>query len=173
MDGFDVSTAPQAYRDIEWIANTFVFLMGVGWCVNYVGMVRSSLQERTYGMAILPLCSNLAWEVVYGVIYPSKSRLEQTVFVSGLLLNVGVMCAAVTFAPCEWHHAPLVQRHLTLIFTLSILLCLSAHLALAAHIGPSLAYSWGAIVCQLLLSIGGLCQLVVRGSTRGGSYTLW
>jgi paspaline synthase len=173
MDGFDVFKAPPEYRAVEPIANLFVLGMGVGWLINYVGMVYKSFKDKTYGMAIMPLCCNIAWEVVYGIIYPSKSWVEQGVFLAGLSINFGVMYAAIRFAPNEWTHAPLVMHNLPLIFAIGMFGFLTGHLALAAEIGHSLAYSWGAVVCQLLLSIGGLCQLLCRGSTRGASYTLW
>ncbi|KAI9728829.1 MAG: hypothetical protein M1834_007216 [Cirrosporium novae-zelandiae] len=173
MDGFDASTAPPEYQEIEWIANTFVVLMSVGWLVNYIGMVYVSVRDRTYGMAIMPLCCNIAWEAVYGLIHPSKDPIEQGVFLSGLVINFAVIYTAIKFSSTEWAHAPLVERNLPLIFAVGIIVSLTGHLALAAEIGPSLAYSWGAVICQLMLSIGGLCQLIMRGSTRGGSYTLW
>nr|A0A140JWT2.1 RecName: Full=Terpene cyclase ptmB; AltName: Full=Penitrem biosynthesis cluster 1 protein B [Penicillium simplicissimum]BAU61559.1 putative membrane protein [Penicillium simplicissimum] len=173
MDGFDVSQAPPEYRSVEPIANLFVLGMGLGWLINYVGMIYQSFKDETYGMAIMPLCCNIAWEIVYSLIYPSKSLTEQGVFIAGLTINIGVMYAAIKFAPKEWSHAPLVMRNLSLIFFLATLGFLTGHLALAAEIGHSLAYSWGAVVCQLLLSVGGLCQLLCRGCTRGASYTLW
>lgn len=173
MDGFDVSQAPPEYLQVKPIADLFVVGMGIGWVVNYVGMVYTSFRDKTYGMAIMPLCCNIAWEIVYGLIYPSKSRLEQGVFLSGLTLNFAVMYAAIKFAPNEWRHAPIVMQNLPLLFAIGVLVFLTGHLALASEIGPALAYSWGAVVCQLLLSTGGLCQLLCRGSTRGASYTLW
>ncbi|KAB8229866.1 uncharacterized protein BDW43DRAFT_302821 [Aspergillus alliaceus] len=173
MDGFDTSSAPAEYQDIAWMAHGLIFGMGIGWVINYVGMVYKSFQDRTYGMAIMPLCSNIAWEVVYGLIYPSKTLVEQAVILSGLAINLAVMYAAIKFAPNEWVHAPLVMRNLPLIFLLGIIGSITGHVALAVEIGPGLAYSWGAAFCQLLLSIGGLCQLLTRGRTRGGSYTLW
>lgn len=173
MDGFDSSAAPQAYLDIKWITDTFVALMGLGWSINYVGMVQHSFRDRTYSMAIIPLCNNIGWEIVYAFVYPSKSTIERIVFVTGLTLNLGVMYAAVKFSPREWGHAPLVEKNLPLIFLVGVFTCLTGHLALAAEIGPALAYSWGAVICQILLSVGGLGQLLARNSTRGASYTLW
>ena len=124
-------------------------------------------------MAIVPLCCNIAWEMVYVFVHPSTNRLEHVVFILGLCLNIAIIHAAIRFSPREWGHAPLVERNLPWIFAVGILACLSGHVALAAEIGPRLAYSWGAVVCQLLLSIGGLGQLLARESTRGGSYISW
>lgn len=173
MDGFDASQAPPEYQEVEWIANFFIIGMGAGWTINYIGMVYQSFHDKTYGMAIMPLCCNIAWEIVYSLIYPSKSLIERGVFLIGLTINFAIIYAAVKFAPNEWTHSPLVLRNLPLIFLVGIVGCLTGHLALAAEIGPSLAYSWGAAVCQIMLSFGGLFQLLCRGSTRGASYTLW
>ncbi|OCK81419.1 hypothetical protein K432DRAFT_416056 [Lepidopterella palustris CBS 459.81] len=173
MDGFDVSTAPQAYLDIKWIPDLFAAMMGLGWSINYIGMVQASFRDHTYGMAIIPLCNNIGWEIVYVFVHPSKSIVERTAFFTGLSLNVGVMYAAIRFSPAEWGHAPLVEKNLLSIFLVGIIACFTGHLALAAEIGPSLAYSWGAVICQILLSVGGLGQLLARNDTRGGSYTLW
>ncbi|RAL12585.1 uncharacterized protein BO97DRAFT_451130 [Aspergillus homomorphus CBS 101889] len=173
MDGFDVKRAPPAYLAVKPIADLFVLGMGLGWTINYIGMVYVSFRDKTYSMAIMPLCCNIAWEIVYGLVYPSKSLIEQGVFLIGLAINLGIIYAAIKHSPNEWHHAPLVQRHLPLIFIVTIVGFLTGHLALASEIGHSLAYSWGAVICQLLLSVGGLCQLLSRGSVRGASYTLW
>ncbi|KAL3434222.1 hypothetical protein BDV09DRAFT_186019 [Aspergillus tetrazonus] len=173
MDGFDVSQAPPEYHAVKPIADLFILGMGLGWVINYIGMVYRSFQEKTYGMAIIPLCCNIAWEIVYAVIYPSQNVAERGVSLAGLLINFAVIYAAIRFSPNEWAHAPLVRDNLPWIFLVGIFGCLTGHLALAAEIGPPLAYSWGAAICQLLLSIGGLCQLLCRNRTRGASYLLW
>nr|E3UBL6.1 RecName: Full=Terpene cyclase paxB; AltName: Full=Paxilline synthesis protein B [Penicillium paxilli]ADO29934.1 PaxB [Penicillium paxilli] len=173
MDGFDVSQAPPEYQAIKPLADLFVVGMGVGWIINYIGMVYISFKHETYGMSIMPLCCNIAWELVYCLVFPSKSPVERGVFWMGLLINFGVMYAAITFSSREWGHAPLVERNISLIFFVATMGFLSGHVALALEIGPALAYSWGAVICQLLLSVGGLSQLLCRGSTRGASYTLW
>ncbi|PYI16276.1 hypothetical protein BO99DRAFT_445585 [Aspergillus violaceofuscus CBS 115571] len=173
MDGFDVTKAPEAYRAVKPIADLFVLGMGLGWTVNYIGMVHVSFRDKTYAMAIIPLCANIAWEAVFGLIYPSKSLLEQGVFLVGLAVNFAIIYAAIKHAPNEWDHALLVQRNLPLIFLIGIIVFLTGFLALSREISPSLAYSWGAVFCQLALSAGALCQLISRGSVRGASYTLW
>jgi paspaline synthase len=66
MDGFGDANAPPAYQAVKPTVDVLLLLMGVGWTINYTGMLHKSFQDRTYGMAIMPLCSNIAWEVVYG-----------------------------------------------------------------------------------------------------------
>ncbi|KAL9579247.1 MAG: hypothetical protein Q9203_006778 [Teloschistes exilis] len=173
MDGFDVGSAPVAYLEVKWIADTFVALMGLGWSINYIGMIQQSFRDQTYGMAVIPLCNNIGWEVVYALVYPSKSYVERFVFLTGVSLNLGVMYAAIRFSREEWSHAPLVRDNLPVLFAAGVIVCFTGHLALAMQIGPSLAYSWGAVICQIFLSVGGLGQLLARNSTRGSSRTLW
>ncbi|OBR09784.1 hypothetical protein CH63R_05476 [Colletotrichum higginsianum IMI 349063] len=173
MNVADISQAPEAYRDVVWIADTCKLIMGIGWTANYVGMIRKSLKDQTYAMALLPLCCNFAWELTYAIMYAFTTSLEKYVHFSGLLLNCGVMYTAVKNAPREWEHAPLVQRNLRLIFVLAVAGFASAHVVLAKQVGPELGQAWSAYACQLLLSVGGLCQLLCRGHSRGASYFLW
>lgn len=173
MDVADLSRAPPEYHDVAWIADTCKLLMGLGWTINYVGMIYKSLQDKTYGMALMPLCCNFAWELTYAFIYPFGSNLEKWVHYTGLMLNCGVMYTAIKNAPREWAHAPLVQRNLLTIFIVCVAGWMSAHLALATQIGPAVAQAWSAYGCQLLLTVGGLCQLICRGHSRGASFFLW
>ncbi|KKK13733.1 hypothetical protein AOCH_003354 [Aspergillus ochraceoroseus] len=75
--------------------------------------------------------------------------------------------------PSEWHHSPLVAQNGPLIFMATTALWVCGQFAVAMQLGPPLAYTWGAIVCQLLISVGQVCQLLNRNSTRGASYSLW
>ncbi|KAJ5936693.1 hypothetical protein N7466_003143 [Penicillium verhagenii] len=147
--------------------------MCVGWLVNYIATIRKSFQDRTYGMALMPLCCNIACEFVYGVIFPPDIPLWPCIFAGWLTLNLIVIYAAMKFAPNEWSHAPLVERNISWIFVVTIGVWMSAHLTLVAHVGKSAGAAWSSWFCQLLLSAGGVCQLIVRGSTRGTSLFIW
>nr|AGN73002.1 IdtB-like protein [Epichloe aotearoae] len=174
MDGFSSDLEPpSSYQDVQWLADMLVAFMGVGWLINYVGMIWHSYKGETYSMGIIPLCCNIGWELVYTLVYPSRNKVEVAVFAAGVTLNVFIMVAASRAAKTEWSHSPLVANHTSLIFFCGTVMCFAGHLALAAEIGPGLAYSWGAVICQIVLSLGGLCQLLQRNSTRGTSWTLW
>ncbi|KFH44079.1 hypothetical protein ACRE_051600 [Hapsidospora chrysogenum ATCC 11550] len=173
MDGFGGShTPPPAYQEVQWLADTLVALMGLGWLINYAAMTWHSRTGETYSMAIIPLCNNIGWELVYTIVYPSSNMVELAVIAAGVTLNTVIMAAATRAAKTEWSHSPLVATYSAFIFVGGTLICFTGHMALAAEIGPALAYSWGAVICQLVLSIGGLCQLLQRNSTRGTSWTL-
>ncbi|KOS19956.1 hypothetical protein ESCO_005798 [Escovopsis weberi] len=174
MEGFvKLPPPPPEYVEVRWIADTLVGLMGAGWIINYVAMIWHSYQGKTYSMAILPLCCNIAWELAYTLVYPSVNPVELFVFAAGALLNVFIMVAATRAAKTEWAHSPIVADHTALILSITTLVCFLGHVCLAQEIGPGLAYNWGAVICQLTLSGGGLCQLLQRNSTRGTSWSLW
>ncbi|KAH8897626.1 hypothetical protein GQ53DRAFT_637206 [Thozetella sp. PMI_491] len=173
MDGFRNAPMPADYREIQWLVNIFITGMGIGWIINYGLMIWHSRESKTYSMAIIPLCNNIGWEMVYTLVYPSPNRVELAVFAGGVTLNVFIMITAAQSAKTEWSHSPLVSNNTALIFIVGTLVCFTGHVALAKEIGPGLGYSWGAAICQLVLSIGGLCQLLQRNSRRGGSWALW
>ncbi|KJZ80338.1 hypothetical protein HIM_00188 [Hirsutella minnesotensis 3608] len=174
MDGWsDASSAPAAYKDVVWMANWALLAQGFGWSVNYLSMIYGSNKDRTYGMAILPLCCNFAWELVYTFIYPSKNPAERLVLTTWMVLNIFVMYTAIKHAPNEWNHAPLVRSHLPWIFFLATSAFTAGHMALAATVGQARAVNWGAFLCFELLTVGAVCQLISRGSSRGTSYTAW
>ncbi|KAH1334600.1 Cytochrome P450 monooxygenase pyr9 [Aspergillus fumigatus] len=174
MDGWsDLSSAPPQYREVAGIADWALLAQGLGWSINYLAMIYHSYKDRTYGMAILPLCCNFAWEFVYSVIYPSHNSAERAVLTTWMILNLFVMYTAIKFAPNEWQHAPLVRQCLPWIFPVAIAAFTAGHLALAATVGVSKAANWGAFLCFELLTSGAVCQLMSRGSSRGASYTIW
>ncbi|KAG6204172.1 hypothetical protein E4U35_003601 [Claviceps purpurea] len=175
MDGFSGSLRPPpAYEQVQWLADSFIALMGLGWIINYVLMVRMSIKGEPHSMALIPLCNNIAWELTYTAVYPSANRLERSVFAIGVMLNLFIMAGAVRSARIEWRqHSPMLAEHAGWILLVGVMVCFTGHVALAMEIGPGLAYSWGAVVCQLALSIGGVCQLLERNSTAGTSWMLW
>jgi paspaline synthase len=136
-------------------------------------MIHKSFKDRTYSMAFMPLCCNIAYEFVYSVICPPDVPFFRYVFASWLALNCVVASAALKFAPNEWEDAPLVRNNLACIFAVSLAGWMTAHLALVAQFGPNDAAAWSAWFCQLFLSAGCLCQLIIRGSSRGTSLFIW
>ncbi|KAG5921877.1 hypothetical protein E4U61_006108 [Claviceps capensis] len=175
MDGFSSSLRPPPeYEKVQWLADSFAALMGLGWIINYVLMVRISIKGEPHSMALIPLCNNIAWELAYTAVYPSANRVERSVFTIGIVLNLFIMAGAVRSARIEWRqHSPMLAENAGWILLVGVMVCFTGHVALAMEIGPGLAYSWGAVVCQLALSIGGVCQLLERNSTAGTSWMLW
>ncbi|KAG6077101.1 hypothetical protein E4U30_003684 [Claviceps sp. LM220 group G6] len=175
MDGFSSSLRPPpAYEQVKWLADSFVALMGLGWIINYVLMLQKVIKGEPHSMALIPLCINIAWELVYTVVYPSANRVERSVFVMAVIPNLFIMVGAVRSARTEWRqHSPILAEHAGLVILVGVMVCFTGHVAMAMQLGPGLAISWGAVVSQVALSIGGVCQLLERNSTAGTSWMLW
>ncbi|KAL4922266.1 hypothetical protein BDW62DRAFT_207587 [Aspergillus aurantiobrunneus] len=174
MDGFTSHLEPPSeYNRVKWISHIFVLATGLGWCSHYVVMTYVSIKDRTSCMNLMALCADFAWEFVYCFIYPSQDWVEWSVIFVALLMDVFVMYTAIRASPNDWKHSPLVMQNSILLFVGTTALFLGGMLAMAAQLGPGQAYSFGAILCQMLISVGQVCQLLSRNSTRGASYTLW
>jgi paspaline synthase len=174
MDGFSTHIQPPPeYISVKWISDIFVLGMGLGWGSHYAVMTYVSIKDRTYCLNIMALCADFAWEVVYGFVYPSNDWAERVVIFVALLVNIFVMYAAIRATPNEWQRSPLIMQNSLLVFVATTVLWLGGMLSMAAQLGPARAYSFGAILCQMLISVGQVCQLLSRNNTRGASYTLW
>ncbi|PYH45065.1 meroterpenoid cyclase pyr4 [Aspergillus saccharolyticus JOP 1030-1] len=173
MDGFNHLEVPAEYEELKWLDTLFVAGMGIGWLAYYLNATYTSFTDQTYCMTVAGLTINFAWETVYCLVYPAKGMIERTICFLGLLLDIAVIYGAIRNGRNEWRHSPLVMNNLVLSFTVMTLFWVSGHLALAAQLGPGQAYSWGAVVCQMFISVGDVFLLLTRGSTRGASYTKW
>ncbi|KAA8652641.1 uncharacterized protein ATNIH1004_001546 [Aspergillus tanneri] len=173
MEKIDISKAPPEYRQIQGIVSILPIGYGVSFIICYGAVLYQAFKDRSYGMSMMTICCNFAWELVYAFVHRSKDSTRQIVFVVWALLQAIILYSAIKFSPNEWKHAPLVQQNILLIYTLCFLGFFSWHLALAAYLGPLGGYFWGGYVCQAVMSVGSLSQLITRGSTRGASSTIW
>ncbi|KAG6023932.1 hypothetical protein E4U41_001905 [Claviceps citrina] len=174
MDGFSSShQPPSAYKQVQWLDDSFVALLGLGWVINYVLMIRGTIKGEPRSMAFVALCCNIGWELTYTLVYPPAHRLELLFYVIGVSLNVFIMMGAARSARIEWRRSPLLAAHAGHVLLAGTMACFSGHVVLAMEIGRLMAFVWGAGICQVVLSAGGLCLLLQRNSTEGTSWLLW
>jgi paspaline synthase len=157
----------------DYVAITARALCGICWVITYVLMIHKSFQQRTYSIPIITLLFNIGWELIYTLVYGKTDVRSQGIVRLWPLFNLAVLGVTIKFAPNEWEHSPVVRRNIPLLFVLGLAWSLSGHWALASEMGPALAFYWSGAGCQILTSVGLLCQLLCRGSTRGSSYLIW
>lgn len=182
----------------SWVVPLSTAALGVGvlcWDATYILMTRRSLQTKSYGMPLLGLALNVAWEIVYGF-YVSEALLETAGFVVWLLLDVGLVYTTIKHAPYEWEgSSPWVGRHIAAILALMTAVGVAGNFTVVSWwlsepgIGhgdkrgkwyygrdeydtTELAF-WTAGVAQVAGSIGSLAMLLVRGHSGGTSYAIW
>ncbi len=48
----------------------YVYVSGLCWIVAYILLVKRGFQDRSYGMPLVALSGNVAWETIFSLIYP-------------------------------------------------------------------------------------------------------
>jgi hypothetical protein len=166
---------------------------GVGYTICYVLMARQSIRDRTYAMPLLPLAFNFAWEIVFALSVAEEAS-EKAIFTIWMLIDVAIVYATVTHGANEWSHAPVVGRNIGKIFAamlawwcVVLYAVISWWLNVDNPVNPKVGKTyrgtlgidtdelgfWTALVAQVVLSVASLAQIVVRGSSRGSSYSIW
>ncbi|KAK4112270.1 hypothetical protein N656DRAFT_798611 [Canariomyces notabilis] len=161
---------------------------GICWTLCYLLIAREGLRTKSYGMPLLALANNFAWEMVYAlwVVDAPQEKIAMTVW---MLIDVPIIYSTVKNGACEWTHAPAVQKNLAKILLALTALFVAAHWSFQSwwiangigsrdhdgSPGPDLtqmAY-WAVSMCQLLVSTTSLAMLIVRQHTRGASWAIW
>lgn len=42
------------------------------WSICYLLLIRRAFKDRVYGMPLIPLCVNISWEFIFGILHPDK-----------------------------------------------------------------------------------------------------
>lgn len=143
------------------------------WLYVYCMMIYLSIKERTFGMPLISQCVDIAWEIVFGIYFAYDNWIIAASFFITVVVNSTVTWAAVKYGAPEWDRSPMIQRNLGLIYVGGIAIGIAGHIAGVRELGAIAALFVNAIVCQAILSVGYLAQLLVRGSTRGLRLGLW
>jgi len=171
-------------------------LLGTGgalYTATYLLMTLQSQRDRTYAMPLLSLSMNVGWELIFSI-YVAEALPERLTFLLWLLLDTGLVHAALRHGPHEWRHAPAVGAHLGAILGVGIAWWCAAFYALCAWwldpvrpVNPKSGKHymgvagtdttelgfWSALAAQVVLSVSLLAQIVVRGHSGGASYGIW
>lgn len=162
------------HRDaLSSVAEFLRILAGICWTLNYFSMLYTSWKDKLPSTGIFPLCCDIAWEFVYAFIYPAASAHWQGGVRVWFLVHGIVIIVITRYAPNEWIDIPLVRRNIYLVYGAVIVGFGIGQLVLAAEIGPELGFFWGGVLCQTLASLGPICQILSRNSTRGASILTW
>ncbi|KAH8812525.1 hypothetical protein F5884DRAFT_832161 [Xylogone sp. PMI_703] len=182
---------PHVPSHVVPVATVLLQIGGTLWTVCYILYLREALRSKSYGMPIFALAFNFAWEVVYAI-YVSEAIIEKTVFYVWLVIDCGLIYSVMKYAKYEWAHAPVVARHIGLVFSTMAVVSLFAQWTFAKWwidnnigqkegkifrgvVGPDtseLGY-WTAAASQIYLSAASLAQLIIRQHSGGVSYGIW
>ena len=58
----------------NWVISLIFVVEAIGWLTAYILIVKHGFKEKTYGMPIIALCGNIAWEFLYSAgVFPACS----------------------------------------------------------------------------------------------------
>lgn len=165
----------------------------IGYTLTYYLMTRASLRDRTYSMPLFSLAFNFGWEIVFSLFIAQEFQ-EKACFTVWMILDIGLVYTTVVYGPNEWKHAPIVGKHIGKILAGMVgWWCVVIYVLFTWWVDPSGPVNakegkfykgipgadiremgfWTALVAQVVLSVAYLAQIIVRGHSRGTSYTIW
>ncbi len=145
-----------------WALSGLVF-----WCIAYALMIRRGIKDRSYGMPMVALCLNVAWETYFA--FFSNAQLANRVgYGLYLAADLGVLWTCLRYGPEDF--APGLARRTFRVLTLTTLV---GGFVLVRQFSLSFDDSYGGISATfttLLLSVLMVGMILRRDSVRGQSF---
>ncbi|RYP61969.1 hypothetical protein DL770_009670 [Monosporascus sp. CRB-9-2] len=154
------------------VQDSLILLTSCLWTVAYVLYVRQAFRDKSYGMPLVCLCANIAWEFLFGVAVPT-SAAQTVAFVPWLLIDVGIVYTTSRFGRDQWKQAPFVANNMGLILTSGILFMIACFWAFIGTVGLDAASFYIGYGDQLLIGTTSVAQLISRNNTSGHSWGIW
>lgn len=173
----DFEAAVPPVEHAKTIPNMFAAASGIFWMVSYILMTIRAFKDKSYAMPIYCLALNITWEFVYGFIYgPGLGFIHQAVFGGYMIIDLFLFYAIIKSAPYQWRSHPLVARNLTLIIIALCAVSLWLQIAIAVTFIPTMGRKivfFTAWPMQVVIGVGSIAQVLVRGNTSGHTWSIW
>ena len=77
-----------------------VLLSGIAWTITYVALVYRGFKDTSYGMPLVPLALNIAWEVTFSLIYPPHATggLATIINTVWMICDVGIVITFLLYS---------------------------------------------------------------------------
>jgi hypothetical protein len=158
------------------IKATTVLLLIAGalfWLTAYVNAIRVGLRDRTYGVPVVALALNFAWETIYSVqrLSISITSVYHWTFPAWAVMNSGIVYTYFAFGRTEFPACvsrPIFIVGSTLVFVISYTL----QAAFLIEFGIVHAPAYTAFLQNVLMSGLFIAMLISRRGTRGQSLTI-
>ena len=77
---------------MNWVELT-VLLSGIAWTITYIALVYRGIKDKSYGMPLVPLALNIAWEITFSLIYPPHTTggLATAINTVWMICDVGIV----------------------------------------------------------------------------------
>lgn len=139
---------------------------GFFWSLTYILIIRRGFLDRTYGMPMVGLCANLAWEFIFTLVLPHVKPYIYTNW-AWLLLDIVIFAQFVKFGRSEFPNPSTMRFCLMVLATLIVSFC--AVLFISIEFDDTYHGAYAAFGSNLMMSILFVTMLSRRNRVRGQS----
>lgn len=77
-----------------------VLISGIAWTITYVALVYRGIKDKSYGMPLVPLALNIAWEITFSLIYPphASGGLATIINTVWMICDVGIVITFLLYS---------------------------------------------------------------------------
>lgn len=116
---------------------------GLGWLASYLLMIRQAHVDRVPAMPFIPLCINIAWELVFGFLLPDPAPVAAWINRAWFAVDCVLLVQLLRYGACE--------------VTLPV----------------AREWFAPAVFASIAIAITGICTFTLDTSDWGGNYTGW
>ncbi|KAH7313938.1 hypothetical protein B0I35DRAFT_436133 [Stachybotrys elegans] len=154
------------------VQDGLILLQSVLWTIAYILYVRQGFIDSSYGMPIVCLCANIAWEFLFGLVVP-VSAAQTVAFVPWLIIDIGIVYTTWKYGKHQWKSSPKIANNLGIILTFGIWFMIVCFWCLIKTIGLNASSFYLGYGLQLLIGTSSVAQLLSRNNTSGHSWGIW
>lgn len=140
---------------------------GLFWTITYVLIIWRSWHDRSYGMPLVALCANIAWEAIFSFLFPPH-LIQHIVNIIWFTLDAIIFVLTIRFGPKEF--PDLSKRTFYAMFGLTLVTSVGAVFLVTLEFHDGGTYS--AFGQNLMMSVLFICMLFRRRSLRGQSLSI-
>lgn len=157
---------------------------GLAWSITYLALIYRGFKDKTYGMPLIPLALNFAWEFVFSIIYPPENSGISGTIVNAIwmLCDIGIIFTYFTYAYKYFKAYYGISKTQWLLFSIfAFVVSFGIMLVGGPFFGQFESYFMGdtfqgaifiAYVQNLIMSICFILMLWQRKSSEGQSLTI-
>lgn len=140
---------------------------GTLWSLTYMLIIQRGYLDRTYGMPLVALCTNVSWEFIFAFVHPHGS-VQGWVNTAWFLLDLIIVYQLLKYGPREFGGLP--RSNFYAMFGLALGTSFCAILFMTQSLDEGTHYS--AFGQNLLMSVLFITMLYSRRSLRGQSLSI-
>lgn len=147
-------------------------LSGICWTIVYIDLIRLGFKERTYGMPLIALALNLAWESLYSYINlrDNPSDYQSWILLIWFLLDIVIFYTYLRYGKKQFPKQ--LNKKYFLPWTI-IIFIMAFIIQVSFYIQFGFLGAWySAFIQNLIMSLLFINMLVTRINTKGQSLTI-